>query len=87
MGETMSAIITITLPPELEQAVAAKAQACGQRLEGYIRHVLQKDAELPALRELFADVRADIQARGITDEELAQDIDAAVAEVRARRRA
>lgn len=83
----MSATITITLPMKLEQAVTAKAQASGKHLEGYILDVLQKDAEQPTLRELFADVRADIQARGITDEELAQDIDAAVAEVRARRRA
>jgi hypothetical protein len=83
----MSATITITLPQELEQAVTAKAQASGQRLEGYILSVLQKDAALPTLRELFADLRADIEARGITDEELAQDIDAAVAEVKARRRA
>jgi hypothetical protein len=83
----MSATITITLPLELEQAVSAKAEAKGQLLEGYILDVLQKDSGLPSLRELFADVRADIQARGITDEELEQDIDAAVAEMRARRRA
>jgi len=83
----MSATITITLPSELAQAVSAKAMASGKRLEDYLIQVIQKDAELPSLRDLFAEVRADIQARGITDEELEQDIDAAVAEVRARRRA
>ncbi|NOT64361.1 MAG: hypothetical protein HOP19_29435 [Acidobacteria bacterium] len=82
----MSATVTITLPTDLAQSATAKAQAMGQQMEGYILHLLQKDAELPTLRDLFADVRADIQARGISDEELAQDIDAAVAEVRARRR-
>ncbi|MDQ3012924.1 MAG: hypothetical protein M3X11_19725 [Acidobacteriota bacterium] len=82
----MSATITITLPSELEKAVSAKATASGKKLEEYMIQVLQKDAELPSLRDLFADVRADIQARGITDEELEQDIDAAVSEVRARRR-
>jgi hypothetical protein len=82
----MSATITITLPSELEHALAAKAQANGQQMERYDLYVLQKDAELPTLRDLFADVRADIQASGITDEELAQDIDAAVAEVKASRR-
>ena len=83
----MSATITITLPLELERAVTAKATASGQKLEEYLLAVLKKDAALPTLRELFADVRADIEARGITDEELEADIDAAVQEVRARRRA
>jgi hypothetical protein len=83
----MSATITITLPPDLEQLVAAKAAADGKGLEEYTLAVLRKDAELPSLRELFADVRADIEARGISDEEVEQDIEAALAEVRARRRA
>jgi hypothetical protein len=83
----MSATITITLPPELEQAVFAKASASGKNPEDYLIQLIQKDAALPSLRELFAEVRANIQARGITDEELDENIDAAVAEVRARRRA
>ena len=62
----MSATITITLPTDLEQAVSAKALASGKRLEDYLIQVLQKDAGLPSLRDMFADVRADIQARGIT---------------------
>ena len=83
----MSATITITLPSDLEQLVLERAAADGKGLEDYTLSVLRKDAELPDLRELFADVRADIQARGITDEEVEQDIEAAIAEVRARRRA
>ena len=83
----MSATITITLPPDLEQLVLERAAADGKGLEDYTLSVLRKDAELPDLRDLFADVRADIQARGITDEEVEQDIEAAIAEVRARRRA
>ena len=83
----MSATITITLPSDLEQLVLERAAADGKGLEDYTLSVLRKDAELPDLRDLFADVRADIQARGITDEEVEQDIEAAIAEVRARRRA
>ncbi len=83
----MSATITITLPLDLEQLVLERVAASGKGLEDYTLSVLRKDAELPDLRDLFADVRADIKARGITDEELEQDIDAAVTEVRARRRA
>jgi hypothetical protein len=55
-------------------------------VEEYTLSVLRKVAEMPTFRELFADVQADIKARGITDEEIERDINAAVAEVRARRR-
>lgn len=82
----MSATLTITLPTELEQIVAAKAKASGKGMEDYLIYLAKRDAELPSLRDIFADVRADIQTRGITDEELNQDIDKAIAEVRARRR-
>lgn len=83
----MNTTITLNLPAELAQAVFAKATEHGQGIEEYAIYVLQKDTGLPSLRDLFADVRADIQARGISDDELEEDIDAAVAEVRARRRA
>ena len=82
----MSATFTITFPTELERTIAAKAQASGKRFEDYILYLAQKDAALPTLRDLFADVRADMEARGITEEEWEQDVDEAVAEVRARRR-
>jgi hypothetical protein len=81
----MSATITITLPAELERAISAKASANGQKLEDYLLQIIQKDAERPSLREIFADVHAYIEARGITDEELEADINAALAEVRAAR--
>ena len=83
----MNATITITLPAELAQTVSAKAMANGKGLEEYTLDVLRKDSELPMLRELFADVREQIKASGASDEELVQEIDAAVAEVRTRRRA
>lgn len=81
----MSATITLTLPPELKRAISTKASANGQKLEDYLLQIIQKDAERPSLREIFADLHADIEARGITEEELEADINAAVAEVRARR--
>lgn len=83
----MSTTITVTLPVELAQVVSDKATASGKGLEEYLIYVLKKDAAVPSLRDLFTDVRADIEARGVTDEELAADIDAAVREVRERRRA
>jgi Family of unknown function (DUF5678) len=51
----MSATITITLPSDLEPLVLERAAASGKGLEDYTLSVLRKDAELPNLRELFAD--------------------------------
>lgn len=82
----MDATITITLPSELERVIAGRATASGKKLEEYALDVLRRDAELPDLRELFADVRDQIEASGVSDDELDEQIEAAVAEVRARRR-
>ena len=81
----MSATITITLPSKLERVIAGRATASGKKLEEYALDVLRRDAELPDLRELFADVRDQIEASGVSDDELDEQIEAAVAEVRARR--
>ena len=79
--------ITITIPADLEPLVVGRATASGKAVEEYALDLLKRDAELPDPWELFADVRADIKARGITDEEVEQDIETAIAEVRALRRA
>jgi hypothetical protein len=82
----MGATITITLPSELERIIAGRATASGKKLEEYALDVLRRDAELPDLRELFADVRDQIEASGVSDDVLDEQIEAAVAEVRARKR-
>ncbi|GEM_PF-288223 len=82
----MDATITITLPSELERVIAGRATASGKKLEEYALDVLRRDAELSDVRELFADVRDQIEASGISDEGLDDKIEAAIARVRARRR-
>ena len=76
---------TITIPTELEVKIAGRAAALGISVEDYAREVLERDLA-PTLRELFAPVRERIKASGVTDEELAAQIEAAVAEVRERHR-
>lgn len=76
--------LTITLPQELEEKVAKRAAEKGLPIEEYARQVLEKDVELVMLRELFAPVRAQIEATGTTDEDLDKFISEAVSEVRAR---
>lgn len=75
-----------TLPIELEHALARKAAAQGVDVEQFAVEALKRVAELPTISELFADVQAEFEASGMTDEELGQEIEAAAAEVRARRR-
>jgi hypothetical protein len=79
--------ITITIPKELEALVLKRATDTGKPVEDYALDLLKRDAELPDPWELFAPVREHIKASGITDEELEAEIDAAVQEVRTRRRA
>lgn len=78
--------VTIDIPAELKAKIAERAAARGVSLEEYAQEVLERDAEMPALRELFAPVRDQIKAAGVTDDELAMQIEEAVAEVRTRPR-
>jgi hypothetical protein len=79
--------ITITIPAELEPLLLKQATVTGKAVEEYALDLLKKGAELPTISELFADVRAEFEASGMTDEELESEIEAAVAEVRAERHA
>ena len=78
--------VTITIPVELEAKIAERAATKGVTLEQYAQEVLVRDAEMPTPRELFAPVRDQIEAAGVTDEDLARQIEEAVTEVRTRPR-
>lgn len=77
----------ITIPTELEEKIAGRAAAQGKDVEQFALEALEHAAEIPSLRELFADVRKEIQARGVSDEELDSSIEASIDEVRRQRRA
>ena len=78
---------TITLPVELESLLAKKAAARGINVEEFAVDVLNRVARRPTVSEVFADVRVDFVASGLTEEELGQLIEQALSEVRAERRA
>jgi hypothetical protein len=78
---------TITIPTELEEKIAERAAAQGKDVEHFALEALERAAEAPSLRELFADVRGQICASGISGAELDADIESAVKEVRKQRRA
>jgi bifunctional DNA-binding transcriptional regulator/antitoxin component of YhaV-PrlF toxin-antitoxin module len=85
----------ITIPSQFREALGIEDEMLLQlSLEDGALRVTLADAEenrgSPWLRELydyFAPVREEILARGISEEEVNADIDAAIAEVRAEQRA
>jgi hypothetical protein len=77
---------TITIPTELEQKIAGRAAAQGKNVEQFALEALERAAELPSVRELLADVYKEIDESGLTSEELDAKIEAAVREVRTKRR-
>ena len=78
---------TITIPAELEEQIAVRASAEGKGVEEFALEALARAASTPSVRELFADVREEIQKRGITAAEIDAEIESAVKEVRRQRRA
>lgn len=60
------------LPETVIQAVSDRAQAIGTTSEEYIRYLIEEDLSSASLnmRVLFAPVREQIKASGVSDDEL-----------------
>jgi hypothetical protein len=78
---------TITLPAELEKKIAGRAAAQGKDVEQFALEALERAADTPSLRDLFADVREEIRDSAISEKELNATVESAVKEVRKQRRA
>ena len=78
---------TITIPTELEKKIAGRAAAQGKDVEQFALEALERAADTPSLRDLLADVREEIRASGVSEEELDARVESAVKEVRKQRRA
>lgn len=78
---------TITIPTELEKKIAGRAAAQGKDVEQFALEALERAADTPSLRDLFADVREEIRDSAISEKELNATIESAVKEVRKQRRA
>lgn len=75
--------LTINLPKDVGAALENKAKASGTELTEYVETMIAAQIKRPTFRELFADVRENIN---LSDEELETQIDAAIAESRQARR-
>ncbi|HKB67203.1 MAG TPA: hypothetical protein VKC61_15215 [Pyrinomonadaceae bacterium] len=78
---------TINIPTELEQKLAERAAAQGKDMEQFALEALSRAVETSSLREVFVDVRKQIQTSGESADELDARIETAVKEVRKKRRA
>ena len=77
-------VTTMTLPIDTEIAdwLAKKAAVLGVNIEQVAVETLRRQARKPSINEVFADVQEEFVASGISEEELQQDIEQALAEVR-----
>ena len=71
--------LTINLPKDISAALEDKAKVSGKGVAEYIEDLVVSQIKRPTFRELFADVRENIN---ISDEDLEKEIDAATAESR-----
>jgi hypothetical protein len=49
----MSATITLTLPPDLERSISAKASASGEKLEDYLVQLIQKALQMKSWQRIL----------------------------------
>jgi hypothetical protein len=83
----MSMTITLPIDTELASLLTKKAATQGVNVEQFAVDVLRRAAQRPSVREVFADVGAEFEASGMTEDELGDLIEEALVEVRAERRA
>ena len=70
--------ITITLRPEQERRLAARAARAGQDVDAYVHHLIARDLDAEGLDAILAPVRRHFEESGMTDD----DLTALVEEVR-----
>ncbi len=79
-------MLTIELPPDTQAKLEKRATETGQDMQTYVLTLIRKDVDSLTLRELFAPVREQIQASGVTDKELGAELETAISDVRRKRR-
>ncbi|MBI3653417.1 MAG: hypothetical protein HY231_20495 [Acidobacteria bacterium] len=62
--------VTISIPPDIEGKLVERAKSSGYATEDYITQLIVKDISRKSLRDIFAPVREEIAASGISEDEL-----------------
>lgn len=80
--------LTISLPPEAEAKLKVRATAAGEDLPSYVSKLVTHFTEPPTpLEELSGPIYKKFLESGMTDDELAEELERAKHEMRAERRA
>lgn len=79
--------LTISLPPESAAQLQRRAEASGVDVSTYVSKLLQHFTEPPApLEELSGPIHDRFRASGMTEDQLAEELERAKHEMRAERR-
>lgn len=79
--------ITISLTEETGKRLLDRAAREGKGVADLVAEIAEREARMPlSLRDIFAPVREQIKASGVSDLELEEEIDSAIAEVRQARK-
>lgn len=62
--------IQISLPPDAEARLRAKAKSVGQDVDSYASQLLHEAITTPSIDELLAPFRRQVEESGMSDEEL-----------------
>jgi hypothetical protein len=66
----MSTQLHLSLTPDLEARLRAKAQACGEDPERHAERLLSDALSSPSLQEILAPFRQEVAQSGMSDEDL-----------------
>jgi hypothetical protein len=79
--------ITISLTEETGRRLVDRAARERKGVADLVAEIAEREAQMPtSLRDLFATFREQIKASGVSDQELEEEIDSAIAEVRQARK-
>jgi hypothetical protein len=80
--------LSLTLPPEVESKLRQRAAATGQEISAYVLQLVKHFGDPPTpLSELSGPIYQRFLESGMTDDELAEELERAKHEMRAERRA
>jgi hypothetical protein len=83
----MHMVLTIPISDQTEAKLKAKAAVAGVDLQTYAARTLERIASRPALEEVLAPLRSEVDASGISEDALSDLLESAKHEMRAQRRA
>lgn len=80
--------LSITFPPATLEKLQAQSAACGKDVETFVREAVEAKLVVSALSlsEILAPIHEEIEASGMTEEEIDALAEAAVARARSKRK-